>query len=151
MIRRPPRSTLFPYTTLFRSQTAVCHFSTPYLKKGDTKWGFCCRDDGALLCPPSLNTSMPLFGSTMRFWKRSYHPIKNTIIATSHQFEPQETHIAEAYHSRHASSLTSSPFPATSLMSPESNAFTEHSKISAHLSNVCTLHTCPPVLNIADR
>src|SRR5947207_9998498 len=23
MIRRPPRSTLFPYTTLFRSQTAV--------------------------------------------------------------------------------------------------------------------------------
>src|SRR2546430_17448505 len=25
MIRRPPRSTLFPYTTLFRSQTAVLH------------------------------------------------------------------------------------------------------------------------------
>src|SRR2546422_4099216 len=25
MIRRPPRSTLFPYTTLFRSQP-VCHF-----------------------------------------------------------------------------------------------------------------------------
>src|SRR3989454_6060331 len=24
MIRRPPRSTLFPYTTLFRSQTGVC-------------------------------------------------------------------------------------------------------------------------------
>ena len=24
MIRRPPRSTLFPYTTLFRSHTAVC-------------------------------------------------------------------------------------------------------------------------------
>src|SRR2546425_5051812 len=27
MIRRPPRSTLFPYTTLFRSETN--HFSTP--------------------------------------------------------------------------------------------------------------------------
>src|SRR2546429_3457048 len=26
MIRRPPRSTLFPYTTLFRSQTAVIRF-----------------------------------------------------------------------------------------------------------------------------
>src|SRR5690349_23210544 len=28
MIRRPPRSTLFPYTTLFRSQITVCehHF-----------------------------------------------------------------------------------------------------------------------------
>src|SRR2546425_5260834 len=25
MIRRPPRSTLFPYTTLFRSQAAVRH------------------------------------------------------------------------------------------------------------------------------
>src|SRR2546429_5902235 len=24
MIRRPPRSTLFPYTTLFRSQRSVC-------------------------------------------------------------------------------------------------------------------------------
>src|SRR2546423_7654481 len=24
MIRRPPRSTLFPYTTLFRSRTPVC-------------------------------------------------------------------------------------------------------------------------------
>src|SRR5258708_26768203 len=25
MIRRPPRSTLFPYTTLFRSRTALIH------------------------------------------------------------------------------------------------------------------------------
>src|SRR3712207_8865708 len=25
MIRRPPRSTLFPYTTLFRSVQAICH------------------------------------------------------------------------------------------------------------------------------
>src|SRR5258708_12272172 len=25
MIRRPPRSTLFPYTTLFRSSTIACH------------------------------------------------------------------------------------------------------------------------------
>src|SRR3989441_5061236 len=37
MIRRPPRSTLFPYTTLFRSQTLVGHcyeegsLSLPYL------------------------------------------------------------------------------------------------------------------------
>src|SRR5256886_13657856 len=26
MIRRPPRSTLFPYTTLFRSNVAAAHF-----------------------------------------------------------------------------------------------------------------------------
>src|SRR2546430_8923715 len=25
MIRRPPRSTLFPYTTLFRSREVICH------------------------------------------------------------------------------------------------------------------------------
>src|SRR2546430_17079417 len=28
MIRRPPRSTLFPYTTLFRSLITVCQIST---------------------------------------------------------------------------------------------------------------------------
>src|SRR5205809_3959376 len=27
MIRRPPRSTLFPYTTLFRSQSKLCYSS----------------------------------------------------------------------------------------------------------------------------
>src|SRR2546422_7589941 len=29
MIRRPPRSTLFPYTTLFRSHRNVCHCFPP--------------------------------------------------------------------------------------------------------------------------
>src|SRR4051794_41680812 len=29
MIRRPPRSTLFPYTTLFRSDAAVCRVRDP--------------------------------------------------------------------------------------------------------------------------
>src|SRR2546429_5789044 len=29
MIRRPPRSTLFPYTTLFRSQVAAGHDALP--------------------------------------------------------------------------------------------------------------------------
>src|SRR3712207_8283859 len=29
MIRRPPRSTLFPYTTLFRSQDVTCHSPLP--------------------------------------------------------------------------------------------------------------------------
>src|SRR2546422_6497842 len=30
MIRRPPRSTLFPYTTLFRSQTEIWKFGQTY-------------------------------------------------------------------------------------------------------------------------
>src|SRR3972149_9329936 len=29
MIRRPPRSTLFPYTTLFRSRSYRCHLCRP--------------------------------------------------------------------------------------------------------------------------
>src|SRR5258707_8448935 len=33
MIRRPPRSTLFPYTTLFRSHQRVVHRSFPRLRR----------------------------------------------------------------------------------------------------------------------
>src|SRR2546427_5469190 len=33
MIRRPPRSTLFPYTTLFRSRSALAAASEPRLRK----------------------------------------------------------------------------------------------------------------------
>src|SRR2546428_8373542 len=33
MIRRPPRSTLFPYTTLFRSRLCRSHRSPPVLHK----------------------------------------------------------------------------------------------------------------------
>src|SRR2546429_3422249 len=34
MIRRPPRSTLFPYTTLFRSPTIICVLCPPGAKRG---------------------------------------------------------------------------------------------------------------------
>src|SRR5689334_23986995 len=32
MIRRPPRSTLFPYTTLFRSHRMLAHFESKVLR-----------------------------------------------------------------------------------------------------------------------
>src|SRR5687768_17959309 len=35
MSRRPPRSTLFPYTTLFRSQPAACRESTSHQRATD--------------------------------------------------------------------------------------------------------------------
>src|SRR2546430_11049569 len=35
MIRRPPRSTLFPYTTLFRSRTAACGTPAPRAHPSD--------------------------------------------------------------------------------------------------------------------
>src|SRR5258707_7513185 len=34
MIRRPPRSTLFPYTTLFRSVRQGCHYGFPWRMGG---------------------------------------------------------------------------------------------------------------------
>ena len=34
MIRRPPRSTLFPYTTLFRSRTALIKNNKFYIQSG---------------------------------------------------------------------------------------------------------------------
>src|SRR5260370_14739406 len=34
MIRRPPRSTLFPYTTLFRSLAIKAHLTLPRLRRG---------------------------------------------------------------------------------------------------------------------
>src|SRR5258708_14719854 len=47
MIRRPPRSTLFPYTTLFRSASAlVCsHLWTAKLQR----WAGCIRSSSARL------------------------------------------------------------------------------------------------------
>src|SRR5215203_6357172 len=38
MIRRPPRSTLFPYTTLFRSIRSVGHHAKRTLRPGTTDW-----------------------------------------------------------------------------------------------------------------
>src|SRR5690348_17659544 len=35
MLRRPPRSTLFPYTTLFRSRDVVCEPSLGSAEEGD--------------------------------------------------------------------------------------------------------------------
>ena len=38
MIRRPPRSTLFPYTTLFRSNWLVWHKTNPKPESVKTRW-----------------------------------------------------------------------------------------------------------------
>src|SRR5438105_11466628 len=38
MLRRPPRSTLFPYTTLFRSAGKPRGVATPYLRKSSLPW-----------------------------------------------------------------------------------------------------------------
>src|SRR5437773_4060616 len=40
MIRRPPRSTLFPYTTLFRSRVALIHGDVPDDERADLRRRF---------------------------------------------------------------------------------------------------------------
>src|SRR3712207_8018683 len=50
MIRRPPRSTLFPYTTLFRSADVVVHSTTKYIGgHSDVVGGAVVVADGAQL------------------------------------------------------------------------------------------------------
>src|SRR5258705_3039660 len=41
MIRRPPRSTLFPYTTLFRSRQSACR--SPVRRNAQRATRSCCR------------------------------------------------------------------------------------------------------------
>src|SRR5258708_18872505 len=43
MIRRPPRSTLFPYTTLFRSLMGRCHWRTATCLRRSITAGLCRR------------------------------------------------------------------------------------------------------------
>src|SRR3989442_10612049 len=49
MIRRPPRSTLFPYTTLFRSSALVCSGSFCRTERGATRKR---PIDRAICCAP---------------------------------------------------------------------------------------------------
>src|SRR3989449_7808797 len=55
MIRRPPRSTLFPYTTLFRSVTIACASEIPGVRTPPT-----------VVYAPNFRTSLRLSGLAMR-------------------------------------------------------------------------------------
>src|SRR2546423_5449412 len=78
MIRRPPRSTLFPYTTLFRSiETAVNewyslnHLTLPHNRVADANHFL--TSSLAVWCSvelgPTMTSKAP--GSTMSWWDRS--------------------------------------------------------------------------------
>src|SRR3712207_8289443 len=69
MIRRPPRSTLFPYTTLFRSPGAACA-SSPYPPS----------DTGS----PSRSRMRPRSGSTNRISRETESDRKSTRLNYSH-------------------------------------------------------------------
>src|SRR5256885_14138994 len=72
MIRRPPRSTLFPYTTLFRSQSCVRDargFAS--LIGGDLQRRLAAADFAARAPPPAdPGTPEALFQAELRRWRR---------------------------------------------------------------------------------
>src|SRR3989441_10400484 len=62
MIRRPPRSTLFPYTTLFRSPHAIMRAKTSQRMSDGTGWDMCRALEGGEPPdgqPPSAQATCP--------------------------------------------------------------------------------------------
>src|SRR5258708_21470686 len=85
MIRRPPRSTLFPYTTLFRSSRCIARRKCPAKRACDppvqTRYQECCRSE---VRPPRLAASFVGEARTeaRRFWTGDR---KSTRLNSSHQ------------------------------------------------------------------
>src|SRR5258708_31621070 len=90
MIRRPPRSTLFPYTTLFRSIDVLAHGACCFWIGGELDYGFDgIADYVALAGWEKMNheTRGGLQGYAFRGGGRRVHVIdrKSTRLNSSHQ------------------------------------------------------------------
>src|SRR2546421_9564210 len=98
MIRRPPRSTLFPYTTLFRSRPAHWTRSVASANSSSGPAGRGCYPSPAL--PPTadrkstpLNSSHhPIFYSVFFFKKKK----KKKYDKPSHEWQVQHNHTTSA-------------------------------------------------------
>src|SRR5688572_19323981 len=92
MIRRPPRSTLFPYTTLFRSRVLLSYFASSYVRIitgmpiRDTTAGFVCYRQKVLATIPLDQVKFVgyAFQIEMKFvtWKFGYKLAEVPIIFT---------------------------------------------------------------------
>src|SRR5258708_23761172 len=78
MIRRPPRSTLFPYTTLFRSQGGRADQPLERNKKGVTVFRVC------LVLSPRFGLA-PARGDKTRQTRKTVTDRKSTRLNSSHQ------------------------------------------------------------------
>src|SRR5687768_17823495 len=87
MIRRPPRSTLFPYTTLFRSRGAEPHRANPGQRwiRQSTEYGRTPgRAGGVALvgwCPGGRRAAARPW-----FWQREVRDRKSTRLNSSHGY-----------------------------------------------------------------
>src|SRR3712207_8372404 len=70
MIRRPPRSTLFPYTTLFRSQGDI-HEGSPWGLRGRSVLSPCIGSWGGLKSAPSGTPILAVMSPTHSTRRRS--------------------------------------------------------------------------------
>src|SRR5947209_12184025 len=77
MIRRPPRSTLFPYTTLFRSHVSV-------RPAGGRRLLGLRLGGSAVLLQPQDRTRAPGQGAFRRLFGRSAGDRKSTLLNSSH-------------------------------------------------------------------
>src|SRR5258708_20257822 len=76
MIRRPPRSTLFPYTTLFRSAEEVADGLGPTMNLGSC---------GACHLQPAVGGTSPAVNPQVAFAKAEGADRKSTRLNSSHQ------------------------------------------------------------------
>src|SRR5260221_3779536 len=77
MIRRPPRSTLFPYTTLFRSLDSTCRRSD---RERDLRRNRCAHSPGPVLTRPREGRAVGI----SRFEQNASTDRKSTRLNSSH-------------------------------------------------------------------
>src|SRR5258708_26361226 len=82
MIRRPPRSTLFPYTTLFRSYMANVRDKILRFRNHPSIAVWCARNEGN---PPKEIDDALRFSHTRQQWTDGCGDRKSTRLNSSHQ------------------------------------------------------------------
>src|SRR5438105_12171942 len=101
MIRRPPRSTLFPYTTLFRSSNCTVSEANPQTvtvpPSGSVTAAFTLPLGGTVDRKSTrLNSSHEWISYAVFCLKKKKHK-KKTAITTLEQYNKHQTHIPRSY------------------------------------------------------
>src|SRR3712207_7860842 len=84
MIRRPPRSTLFPYTTLFRSRLFQVEYAREAVKRGTTTVGLKFHDGVALIVDKRITSNLVEPNSIEKIFKLDDQDRKSTRLNSSH-------------------------------------------------------------------
>src|SRR2546429_999733 len=92
MIRRPPRSTLFPYTTLFRSLSGNVGHGGPSLQAGYT-WGKSLDDVSGIIGGTGSTGAVTLFSPQNPFDTRAERGPSSFDV--THAFTRSEEHTSE--------------------------------------------------------